>query len=433
MNADIRVALVYPEVYDLARFKESRKEFPPFGILYLAAILEENNISVKIFKVCTGEEQFDFRDYDLVRFSIPSSAAYDYIKKARFSARYASDCVIAVGGVHATFYPRETFLDLKADVVAVGSGEKTIIEIVESLQSRVFSHIPGVCCAVGGSMIVTPERPLDRDIDWLPFPARHLLDESDFIMNDRLAGTDTRMTHIMLSRGCPFSCHFCAVMQKKLQYRSGANTKMELEHLKRRYQIEGFAIVDDNFVVNKRAVRNVCESIGDLGLHWSALSRVDTVNYELLEIMRDAGCIELKFGIESGSERILQAMGKNITCNQIRRTIAFASSVGIRVKAFLIHGFPGENMETTRETISLLKEIGQMIDRVSLFRFVPLPGSYVFKNAKDYRLNIPDCVEDWEKFHIYHNHYHWWGNEEDFRQVEISYAELNGFVEETWR
>lgn len=81
MNTDIRVALVYPEVYDLARFKENRKEFPPFGVLYLAAILEENNISVKIFKVGTGEEQFDFRDYDLVGFSIPSSATYDHIKK----------------------------------------------------------------------------------------------------------------------------------------------------------------------------------------------------------------------------------------------------------------------------------------------------------------------------------------------------------------
>ena len=433
MNTDIRVALVYPEVYDLARFKENRKEFPPFGVLYLAAILEENNINVKIFKVDTGEEQFDFRDYDLVGFSIPSSATYDHIKKARFSASYSSGCVIAVGGVHATFYPRETFLDLKADVVAIGSGEKTIIEILESMRSRNFSNIPGVCCAVGGSLIVTPERPLDKDIDWLPFPARHLLDESDFLMSNRLAGTDTKMTHIMMSRGCPFSCHFCAVMQKKLQYRSGANAKMELEHLKRKYQIEGFAIVDDNFVVNKRAVRNVCEAIGDLGLHWSALSRVDTVNYELLETMRDAGCIELKFGIESGSEQILRAMGKNITCNQIRRTIALASSAGIRVKAFLVHGFPGETMETTRETISLLKEIGHMIDRVSLFRFVPLPGSLVFKNATAYQLNIPERVEDWEKFHIYHNNYHWWGDEADFRQVESSYTELNAFVEETWR
>jgi len=253
-------------------------------------------------------------------------------------------------------------------------------------------------------------------------------------MSNRLAGTDVRMAHIMLSRGCPFSCFFCAVTQKKLQYRSGASAKMELEYLKCKYRIRGFAIVDDNFVVNKRAVRDVCESIGNLGLRWSALSRVDTINYELLEAMKDAGCIELKFGIESGSERILQAMGKNISCNQIRQAVTLASSIGIRVKAFLVHGFPGENIESTKETISLLKEIGHMIDRISLFRFVPLPGSHVFRNARVYRLNLPGCIEEWEKFHIYNNNYHWWGDKNDFRQVESSsYEELEEFVEKNWQ
>jgi len=433
MNTNVRVALVYPEIYDLARFKERRKEFPPFGILYLAAFLEENNVNTKIFKVSTGKECFDFRDYNLIGFSIPSSATYNLIKKARFSAIYSKDSIIAVGGVHATFYPKETLINLIADVVAVGNGEQTIIEIVDALQSRDFSNIPGVCCSVGGSIIITQGRPLSRNIDYLPFPARHLLDESDFIMSNRLAGTDVRMAHIMLSRGCPFSCFFCAVTQKKLQYRSGASAKMELEYLKRKYQIRGFAIVDDNFVVNKRAVRDVCEFIEKLELRWSALSRVDTVNYELLEAMKDAGCIELKFGIESGSERMLHAMGKNISCNQIRQTVALASSIGIRVKAFLVHGFPGENMESTKETISLLKDIGHMIDRISLFRFVPLPGSHVFRNARAYRLNLPDCIEEWEKFHIYNNSYHWWGNKDDLRQVESSYEELEEFIEKNWQ
>ena len=91
MNANVKVALVYPEVYNLARFKDRRKEFPPFGVLYLAAFLEENNVSVKIFKINTGEEQFDFRDYDLVGFSIPSSATYNLVKNSRFSGFYSKD------------------------------------------------------------------------------------------------------------------------------------------------------------------------------------------------------------------------------------------------------------------------------------------------------------------------------------------------------
>lgn len=221
-------------------------------------------------------------------------------------------------------------------------------------------------------------------------------------------------------------------MQKRIQCRSGSNIRMELEHLKLKYKIGGFAIVDDNFVVNKNMVRNVCEAIGDLGLRWSALSRVDTVDYELLEIMRNAGCIELKFGVESGSERMLRAMGKNISGNQIRKAITLASSVGIQVKIFLVHGFPGENLASTQETISLLKDIEPMVDRVSLFRFVPLPGSYVFKNPNLFDLNIPKHISDWGKFHIYHNNYHWWGSKEDFQQVEFAYQGLRRFIADHW-
>lgn len=429
----MKVALVYPEVYDLAHFKEQRKEFPPFGVLYLAALLEENNIKVSIFKICKSNTQCDFRNYDIVGFSIPSSATYGIVKESRFRSVYGDNPTIIVGGVHPSFFPRETLVDLRADVVAIGCGEKTILEIVGSHDSKDFTQINGICCTKDKSVIVTPIRSLDQGIDWLPFPARHLLDESDFIMDDRLANTNLRMTHVMLSRGCPFSCHFCAVLQKKIQYRTGGHVRMELEHLKRKYLVKGFAIVDDNFIVNKKAVGDVCISIKDLDLKWSALSRVDTVDYELLETMHEAGCIELKFGVESGSERILRAMGKNISVNQIRNAITLASSAGIGIKIFLVHGFPGENLITTRETISLLRDIGPAIERISLFRFVPLPGSYVYKNAHIFSLNIDATPRDWEKFHIYENNHHWWGSKDDFRELETAYAELEAFISDNWK
>lgn len=428
----MKVALVYPEVYDLAHYKEKRKEFPPFGVLYLAAVLEENHISVDIIKIDTGKTKYDFRDYDLVGFSTPSSATYGLIKEARFGSLFSSACTIAIGGVHASFYPEETLVDLKADVVAVGSGEKTLMEIIANHGSNDFSKIKGVCYFQDGKPAVTGKRLLENDIDWLPIPARHLLDEPDFIMNNRLANTNARMAHIMMSRGCPFSCRFCAVLQKKVQYRSGQNVRLELEYLKNKYNITGFAIVDDNFVVNKNRVLDICKSIKCLDLKWSALSRVDTVDYELLESMKNAGCIEIKFGVESGSEKLLSAMGKNISCNQIRNAITLADSLGIMVKVFLVHGFPGENMETTRETIQLLKDIKSMVDRVSLFRFAPLPGSYVFNNPQDFNLNIPEHDINWERYHIYHNHRHWWGNEDDFKEMDAAYREVKKFIGDMW-
>lgn len=428
----MKVALVYPEVYDLARFKEKRKEFPPFGVLYLAAILEKNLISVDIFKIGKEKTQCDFQSYDIVGFSIPSSATYGVVKDSRYKSIYSRDCTVVVGGVHANFYPQQTLIDLKANIVAIGSAEKTILEIVQAHNAKNFSSIKGICYLKNNLPYLNQERLFDNNIDWLPLPARHLLDESDFIMSNRLANVETKMAHIMMSRGCPFSCRFCAVMQRRMQYRSGESVEIELSHLKTKYQIKGFAVVDDNFVVNKKRVQEICNSIKCLGLKWSALSRVDTVDYELLESMQNSGCIELKFGIESGSERMLSAMGKNISCNQIRNAITLAKSLGIMVKVFLVHGFPGENLSSTHETIQLLKEISSMVDRISLFRFVPLPGSFVFNNAKMFNLHIPEHDMAWGNYHIYHNHRHWWGNREDFREMEKSYRELKRFVGDTW-
>jgi len=141
-------------------------------------------------------------------------------------------------------------------------------------------------------------------------------------------------------RGCPFPCRFCAAAQTRIQYRSGASARAELEHLIDTYRIDGFAIVDDNFIVNKHKVRDICTSIRDLHLSWSALSRVDTIDQALLQDMATSGCIEVKFGMESGSQALLKAMRKNTTQAQIRRAVAMAKQAGIKVKVFLIHGSP---------------------------------------------------------------------------------------------
>ena len=117
----MQIALTYPEVYDLARFKEKRKEFPPFGVLYLAAVLEKEGYNVVIFKINPEQESFDFRGFDIVGFSTPSSATYNLTKKARFSSIYSEGVTIAVGGIHAGFYPEMTIRNLEADVLAIGS------------------------------------------------------------------------------------------------------------------------------------------------------------------------------------------------------------------------------------------------------------------------------------------------------------------------
>ena len=432
----MRVALVYPEVYDLARFRELRKEFPPFGVLYLAAVAEQAGHDVSVFAVTDEDWALDLTSFEAVGFSIPSSATYGIIKQARIDSVYGDDPLIMVGGVHPNFYPEQTLIDIQPHVVGIGEGEVTFLELLDETAHRRFDRVSGVCHLRAGEPTRTPPRALMRDIDVLPIPARHLLEPDDFVMSDRLSTTDLRMAHVMFSRGCPFPCRFCAAAQTRIQYRSGASARHELEHLIARYDIDGFAIVDDNFIVNKRKVRDICTAIEDLGLRWSALSRVDTVDRVLLEGMAASGCVEVKFGMESGSEGMLKAMRKNTTQDQIRAAVRTAHQVGINVKLFLVHGYPGENVETTRTTMRLLDELAPDIERVSLCRFVPLPGTYVYEHPEEFDLHHTDRDAgwdgDWRRYHIHHNHQRWWGTEQDFALVQRGYELLRDMVDALW-
>ncbi|SFT86185.1 Radical SAM superfamily enzyme YgiQ, UPF0313 family [Actinopolyspora lacussalsi subsp. righensis] len=432
----MKVILLYPEVADMARFKENRKEFPPFGVLYLAAVLEQTGHVTAIEKVTPFSQGMDLSHYDAVGFSLASSATYGYMLHARETATIRDDALIMVGGVHCNFYPRESIRDFQAHVATDGESEESMLEILNRADTKQFDGVAGVWWYKQGRLTRETSRPLIRDIDQLPLPARHLLPQEDFLMSDRLAGRDYRMAHVMFSRGCPFPCGFCAAGQTRIQYRSGHSARHELTHLIDTYGIEGFSIVDDNFIVNKNKVGDICDNITDLNLKWSALSRVDTVDEKLLKKMAASGCIEVKYGMESGSEPLLKAMRKNTTRDQIRRTIRATVDAGIEAKVFIIHGFPGEDNATTDDTITLLDELGSDLSRVSLFRFVPLPGTQVYDQADLYTVHgthhQPDWDGEWEKFHIHHNERHWWGTSKQWNEVEESYHRLKQFIEQRW-
>jgi anaerobic magnesium-protoporphyrin IX monomethyl ester cyclase len=430
------VVLLYPEVYDMARFKENRKEFPPFGVLYLASAIRNAGHHVEIRKVNKDGPAYDLRGYDAIGFSLSSSATYGIMLDARQRAQIDQGALIMVGGVHANFYPGDSLNDFDADIVSFADADETIALILDHSRDRMFGSIPGIMWKENGKIRKTSPVPPSKDISHLPLPARDLLDVEDFVMTDRLGDYTVPMAHVMFSRGCPFPCAFCAAGRTRIQYRNGESARYELEHLVAEYDIGGFAIVDDNFIVNKQRVREICASIADLGMHWTALSRVDTIDPELLKVMAASGCIEVKYGVESGSERILRAMKKHTTREQITNAVQWSVEVGIEPKAFVIHGYPGENLASTRETIDLLDRLSDRIARVSLFRFVPLPGTYAYENPLEFGIRgthkSPDWDGNWEKFHILHNYRHWWGSNADFDELQASYLEIEEFIEKRW-
>lgn len=433
----MKIALLYPEVYDMARFKEKRKEFPPFGVLYLAAAAEHAGHIVKVEAVAQRRTRMNLTGYDAVGFSLASSATYGLMLQCRRESEFTDGTLVMVGGVHCNFFPESSLADFEADLASYSESDETIVEILGRAASRDFTSIPGIIWrGHGGQVHRNPARPLIRDIDQLPLPARHLLPTDHVVMDDRLAGSDLLMAHVMFSRGCPFPCSFCAAGQTRIQYRSGQSARIELEHLISAYNIKGFAIVDDNFIVNKAKVSDICDQITGLGLRWSALSRVDTINTPLLTKMANSGCIEIKYGMESGSETLLKAMRKNTTKEQIRSAIRATVDAGIAAKVFVIHGFPGEDERTTDETMGLLTDLAPSLSRVSLFRFVPLPGTQVYANPDKYGITGTHLQEgwngDWSAFHIHHNTRRWWGTDAQWAQVESSYQRLRSFVEATW-
>ncbi|MBZ9849678.1 B12-binding domain-containing radical SAM protein [Mesorhizobium sp. CA14] len=432
----MRVAIVFPEVLDMARYRERRKEFPPFGALYIAASLEQAGHDVKIVKINPFELVHDFRGFDAVGFSISASATFNLFLECRKVSTFEPDTLLMAGGVHVNLFPEQTLIDLRPDVICVGEGEDVICEILEHAGDRDFSSVPGVAFLDGERYVRVPGRRLEKNIDRFPLPARHLLNVDDFVMSNRMSNTDVRMTHIMPGRGCPFPCRYCASAQTRVQYRSGDDVRHELEHLVDRYGIEGFAVVGNDFILSKTNVFDICNRIADLDLSWATLSRVDRVDPDVLAAMRRAGCHELEFGVESGSQRILDAMDKRATVDQVRYALRASHEAGIKNKVFLVHGFPGEDMASTEETIRLLDEVAPYIERTSLFRFVPLPGTYVYNNAVSYGIRGTDADPswdgDWAKYHIHHNHHHWWGTDRQFAELTDAFWRLWAFVEERW-
>lgn len=427
---NMKIALISPEYYDIAHFGVKRKEIPPFGVLYLAAVLEQKQIEVDLYRVSKETESLDLSVYDIVGFSISSSVTYPIIKRIRNISRFREKTLLLAGGIHSTIFPEEVLKDLDVNIVCIGEGEITIVEIADAYNFNNYKHISGIAYMDSdGTVIYTPKRELIDDLDTIPFPSRHLLPIEDVVMNDRLSNTKLPIAHILCSRGCPYSCNFCANQEHNIRYRTGKNIRKELEFLIKEYGIKGFCITDDNFIVDKNRIEDICNEIAPLNLKWSSLSRVNTVNEELLLKLKESGCVEIKYGIESGSPRILDLMNKRITIEQIRHAILTTAKVGIKVKAFILHGFPGENIESTIETIQLLESLKDNIERISLFRFVPLPGSPAYYNADKYDLHLSENFED---IFIYNNDRKWWGNEDDQEELEEAYQMLEKYIKDNW-
>ena len=378
--------------------------FPPLGLGYLAAVLEKNKYEGDVIDCqalnLTHEEfrsQISKRQPVMVGLTATTRTYKSALRIAAIVKEIHPNCVTVLGGPHATFWDSEALNECpELDVVVRKEGEYTVLELVQRIEKgKSFYDVVGTTCRKDGEIVRNPDRPYIENLDELPFPARHLWPL------DVLRKYED-VFYLTTSRGCVFWCEFCAAVRmfgRRYRMRSPKNVVDEIEFLNRTYGATQFTFCDDAFTVDQPRTEELCKEIRSRGLKikWNCGTRVDMITKELLLKMRAAGCVSVWFGVESGSQHVLNEMRKGISTEQTIRAIGWVRELGLKPVPNVLIGFPGETEESAWRTIKFAEKISP--DNVAFFNIAtPLPGTPMFNAVKDnewlriFDFDLYDCA-----------------------------------------
>jgi anaerobic magnesium-protoporphyrin IX monomethyl ester cyclase len=366
--------------------RRQRSPFPPLGLMYVASSLRKADFSVGILD-CTfmsdlEEAEHIVRGTDARYIGIYSMVTLTKTAYALAKAAKEAGKTVIYGGPDPSTAPEKYLKRGSGDYVVIGEGERTLVELLRSLdRSETTYDIKGLAFVSGqGSVTITSLRELEQDLDRIPPPARDLID------NERYkevwhADHGYALTSIMTTRGCPYGCFFCSekvVFGRRYALRGTRNVLDELRGIVQEYGYDRVWFADDIFPLRKERTLSICEGILNEGLtfSWSCLARADLVDEEALGSMKRAGCQIVFFGVESGSQRMLDAMNRMMKIEHIVSAIETAKRVGLKVHTFMMVGFPGEDYESLKQTTDFLKQMDP--DELSFTVAYPLPGTELF-------------------------------------------------------
>jgi len=317
-----------------------------------------------------------------------------------------NDIPIVWGGTHSTVLPEQAASSEYADIVCVGEGDYTLKEIADNLAAkRPLDSIKSIIYSNGNKNIRTEVRPL-ADINTLPDIPWHLVNAEDYIHPDMYIRASSRALDIgQTSRGCPFSCGFCSQGRSKWRAMSPDRTVDMIKEAVVKFQLDGIWIRDDEFYISQKRVAQICEGLVPLGIRWyTSGTRIDTFNKtpdEQLRLYKRSGADTIKFGAESGSDRVLEFIGKRITTQDTIRANLKCKELDILPTYNLVAGFPTETLEETNETIDLVAKIKKDNPKArfeTIFLYTPFPGTPLWDKAMEYGLKPPDKLEDWARW-----------------------------------
>ena len=365
------------------------------GLLTIASYVRQKGFCVTILDGSLKEIKEQILRLDLNNSIVGLSATTDVVLSAadlcKFIKGYCPAAFCILGGFHATALPEETLLETDFDMVVFGEGEMTVAEILQRHKNNEdFENIAGTVIRNNGTVLKNPSRLLIKNLDILPFPAYDLVNlENKFLGLRDEKVVVKRGLPMLISRGCPYDCVFCGskiMWQRTNRWHSIEYVINQIEYLVKTFYIDGIEFLDDELLSNKKNFTLLIEHFLKSGLaekiKWECQSRVTSVDEEKLIMLKQAGCRLIRFGIESGSSKILEFL----KCNRIKiedcyKAVQLCKKVGLSSFGTFILGSPEESLEDIVQTIEFIEKSG--LSLAAVFVVVPYPGTDLFSICKE--------------------------------------------------
>ncbi len=399
----MKILLINPAFYDNKEFSNRFDDYidwikggnlyvapfePPIGLAFLTAYLKERGHEVTLLDMqgllMDSDKlaaQIAASDPDIVGITAMTPTVPEALHAAEISKKVAPGAKVVLGGVHPTLDPAGVLADENVDFVIRGEGEEAFAALAEALAGGTSPYdLDGISYRKEGEVVIKDKARSITDLDTLPMPDYEAFPVERYIEHNRYLRS-VRGISMIVSRGCPFQCTFCAVHQtmgRNWRIKSPQKVVDELITLKERHQLEGVWFKDSIFNLNREWVKEFCRLMIEqkVDIAWQALTRVDLIDEEELELMKQAGLTQLDLGIETGSPKSLIRLKKGITVEKIKEKVRLAKK-HVNVFGFFMIGIPGEDETDVQQTFDLAKALD--LDRWTWSIYSPLPGSTLYE------------------------------------------------------
>ena len=342
------------------------KPYPPLGLLYVSAYLNEKKIKNNVFDstFSNKKEQLEFianTKPDVVAIYanlVTKINLIELIKKLKQDAIYGFPKIV-LGGPDLT-YNKENYLNAGAQYLIIGEGEETMYELYKAITNKTpISEINGLAYLENGKVVETPARTKIKELNDLPLPNREGIPIRKYLDTWKTYHGKSSMT-VSTQRGCPYTCKWCSTAVYGQSYRRRPPNKVaeELKMLKKEYKPDTVWFVDDVFTVSHKWLKEFHDEVikQDAIIPFECITRAERLNDEVLQILKEAGCYRIWIGAESGSQKIIDAMDRRVDVNVVKEAIQKTNALDMETGTFIMVGYPGEDLEDIKKTVRYLKE-----------------------------------------------------------------------------